>query len=316
MSRWINKDLFDKFVEVKKNEKETTSKGTRRSELAWRNPDKGTPERAKVYVGRFLTDPKGQFYKKYFYHMFQIGEQWNFFLCPKTYNMDNYCPFCSATSKLYTGTKSDKAVGSKIRRKEKFAGNWFVIDDPRDAEAKEDGEKVNGSVRVWEFPGKVEVKIKEQITDSQNGLGPLVFDPSENGFDFILKITSTKKDNSGNVWPDYNLSEFSRKAHAIADSEKEIDNIMKTTIDLDDYIESMERDEEDMIASLKQLMVWDLIESEWKRSKGQTAVRTPIEEDIPDFNNEKEKDEPPFDVDDNDGGMSDDELLRELDALN
>ena len=323
-SKWINGDLFNKFQEQKKNEKDKPTGGTglRRSELAWKNPEKGTVDRAKVYVGRFLPDPKGQFYKKYHYHMFKVGEQWTFFMCPKTFHFDNFCPWCSASSKLYTGTKADKQQAYQFKRKEKFLGNWFVMDDPRDAEASGDEDKVNNTVRVYEFPGKIEKKIKEQITDVNNGLGPLVFEPGEEGFDFILKVTATIKDKRGKVWPDYGLSEFGRKPHAIADTDKEIQTIMDSTVDLDEYLQGMERDDNDIIEALKTMMVWDLVGAEWNKAKGaQKAVAKEPEDDIPNFEDipaqepsvtVKVEDTPLADVEDE---LSDEMLMKELDSL-
>ena len=110
MSKWIDKDLFSKFKEKKKEEKDTTPSGgfIRRSEIVWKTPERGTISNPKMYEGRFLQDPNGEFYKKFFYHMYRIGEGWFFCLCPKTYNMENFCPVCSATLKLYTGGASDK----------------------------------------------------------------------------------------------------------------------------------------------------------------------------------------------------------------
>jgi len=323
-SKWINNELFGKFQEQKKNEKDKPTGGTglRRSELAWKNPEKGTVDRAKIYVGRFLPDPKGQFYKKYHYHMFKVGEQWTFFMCPKTFHFDNYCPWCSASSKLYTGTKADKQQAYQFKRKEKFLGNWFVIDDPRDAEAESEESKVGGSVRVYEFPGKIEKKIKEQVTDVNNGLGPLVFDPGEDGFDFILKVTSTIKDKRGQVWPDYGLSEFGRKPHAIADTDKEIKTIMDSTIDLDEYLQNMERDDEDVIEALKATMVWDLVGAEYNKAKGvQKAVVTEPEDDIPNFEENQSSvkvvEEEPTDNTSNDGDdeLSDEMLMKELESM-
>lgn len=317
MSKWINKDLFNKFVEQKKNEKDKPSGGLRRSELAWKNPERGTVDKAKVYTGRFLPDPKGQFYKKYYYHMFQIGDQWAFFLCPKTYHFEDYCPWCSISSKLWTGTKADKSAAYNYKRKEKFVANWYVINDPRDAEV-EDDEKVSSTVKMYEFPSKVESKLKEQITDTTNGLGPLIFTPDKEGFDFIIKVTSTKKDRNGKVWPDYSLSEFSRKPHAIAESEKAIEAIMRSTIDLDDYIADMERDWEDVVDTLKQLMLWDMVSDEVSKSGG-APVNDIKGEDIPNFDSEKESSdpEPPFEPDDDNGKdeLSDDDLLKELEDL-
>ena len=320
MSRWINKDLFNKFVNEKKSEKESSSdrEYVKRSELTWKNPEKGTTEKAKVYVGRFLPDPDGNFYVKYFYHMFKVGEKWNFFLCPKTRGMEEFCPWCAAAAHLYTGTKADKEMAFNIKRKERFAANWYVMDDPRDADVANEDDKVTGKVRIYEFPTKLEKKIKEQITDGKNGLGDAIFDPGKEGFDFILKVTSTKKDSNGKEFPDYSLSEFGRKPHAIADIDKDIESIMKTTISLSKYLENMERDDEITMAVLKQSMLWDLVESEWKKAKGvmpteKQAVKQEEEEDIPDFN---KKEEAPFDSDDSDDSeLSDSQLLKELENL-
>jgi len=310
---WINKDLFSKFQEEKKQEKEKKSEVSfiRRSEISWKNPTRGTSDKAKVYTGRFLPDPNGNFYKKYMYHMFQTGDNWSFFLCPKTHNFDNYCPWCSVTSKLYTGTKEDKKAAYNYKRKEKFVSNFYVLSDPRDAEADKDEEKAAGKVKIYEFPSKVEAKLKEQITDSQNGLGPAIFDPGKGGFDFILKVLSTKKDEKGKEWPDYSLSDFSRKAYALG-TDEEIEKIMDQTVDIDEYIQGMARDEEETIAALKQHMVYDLVSNEM--SKNKTANKT--EEDVPPFDVDEKKEttksEPSKDEDED---ISDEELLRDLENL-
>jgi hypothetical protein len=203
-----------------------------------------------------------------------------------------------------------------VKRKERFAANWFIMDDPRDADVANENDKVTGKVRIYEFPTKLEKKIKEQITDGKNGLGDAIFDPGKEGFDFILKVTSTKKDSNGKEFPDYSLSEFGRKPHAIADSDKDIESVMKTTISLNKYLENMERDDEITMAVLKQSMLWDLVESEWKKAKGimpaeKQAVKEE-EEDIPDFN-KKDEEDAPFDTDDTE--LSDSELLKELENL-
>lgn len=331
MSKWINKELFNKFADEKRNEADKpTERSTRRSELAWKNPEKGTPDKPKIYEGRFLPDPKGIFYKKYHYHMFKTGDQWTFFLCPKTFGMEEFCPWCFVTSHLYMGTKADKKMAYNYKRKDKFAANWYVVNDPRDSETQSDEDKVSGKVRAYEFPGKVEQKLKAQITDKRNGLGPSIFDPGKDGFNFILKVASTKKDADGKEFPDYSLSEFGRKNYPLG-SEEEIEKIMSTTIDLEDYIKSMERDEEDVVAALKQHMVWDIVEPEWKRAKGIEEPTKVEEDDIPDFKFGKdnsseentkntteekaEEDEPPFDVDEGDEDMSDSDLLKELENL-
>jgi hypothetical protein len=312
---WVNNDAFDKFVEQKKQEKEPVNTGgfKRKMEMMWKNPVRGTTEKAKVYTGRFLVDPKGQYYKKYHFHAFMLGDKFQSHLCPKTFNFDNFCPWCSATMKLYSGTTADKKSAKNYKRKDKYLSNFYIVDDPRD---HENDDKVNGSVKIYEFPMKLEAKVKEQVTDKKNGLGAAIFDPGEDGFDLLIKILSTKKDQFGKEWPDYSLSDFSRKSYALG-TDEEIETIMKSTIDLDEYLELMERDDEFTVEALKQAMLWDLIKDDWNNAKNiKTVTPKPTEkvdddddDDIPEPKAEKTKVEPEGDE------LSDDQLLKELESL-
>jgi hypothetical protein len=290
MSQWIDKDLFSKFAEEKSKEQDSPAAGPRRLDIVWQTPEKGTPERSKNYEGRFLPDVKGNFYFKYCYHMFYSGERWNFLLCPKTWQFDNFCPWCTATQKLYLGNSEDKKMAANYKRKEKFVSNFYIVDDPRDAERNEE-EKVNKSIKVYEFPGKVESKLKSEVTDTKHGLGPAIFDPGEGGFNFILKVKATRP-KDGKSWPDYSDSVFARRPEALG-SDREIKDIMDSRYDLEDYVKSMERTEEDIINILKAEMVWDMVKNEWERAKQMVELAGPVEEDVPDWDmdlGEKEED--------------------------
>ena len=313
MSKWINKDLFGEFQEQKKQEKEAPQGGgVRRMEMLWKNPEKGTDSTPKIYVVRFLPDKNGQFYKKYFYHMFKSGEKWAFFLCPKTHDMDNFCPLCAATQKLYMGTQADKKIAYNYKRKEKFVSNVYIQDDPRDSERSEE-DKCNKTVKLYEFPGKVEMKLKEQITDTKYGLGYAIFDPGQSGYDFILKVLSTKKDPNGNVWPDYSNSEFARRACGIAETDAEIDSIMANVIDLNEYLASMERDDEAMISTLKTEMLWDLVKDEYTRHRKIAPTVEELREQAEEDDIDDSQWDEPSDEDDVDD--SDEALLRELENI-
>ena len=326
MSKWINKDLFQDFQKQKKNEADAPqSGGLRRSDLVWKTPEKGTVDRPKVYEGRFISDGNGKFYEKYSYHMFLCGEKWAFSLCPKTFNFDNYCPFCSATSKLYQGTAADKKIAGNYKRKDKFVGNFFINTDPRDADVdKED--RVAKSVKLYEFPQKVEMKLKEEVTDTKNGYGYKIFDPGEDGHDFILKVLATKKDTNGKVWPDYSSSTFARASQAIG-TDKEIDEIMKTTTDLAEYIKGLEVPGDTIEKWLKAEMLYELVADEIERASGAKAVAEKatdksdgdIDDSIWDKDSEP-KDSEPESKDsepepDGDGDLADEELLKELDDM-
>ena len=302
MSKWIDKDLFDEFQKEKIEEKDNSG-GANRSALLWPTPEKGSIENPKVYEGRFVPDPKKQLYKRYYYHMWQAGdESWIFVLCPKTHDFKNYCPFCSVTSKLYAGgTKQDKAQGYNLKRKEKFVGNWFVVKDPRDQD-KEAENKMAGTLKLYEFPGKVEQKLKKEITDKDEGYGSSIFDPSEEGRNFILRVLSTKKDDRGKQWPDYSNSDFSRSKSGIADSDEALDKIMEGSLDLEAYIKDMTVSDEKMVEILKNEFLWDMVadeatkqgfEDDGSRPKGE--VKEEKKEEPEKKAKDEEEDVPPWD---------------------
>lgn len=320
MSKWINDDLFGDFQKQKKIEKEQPRQttGVRRSELVWETPAKGTETVAKTYVGRFLPDPKGMFYKEYLYHMYRAGDKWVFVICPKTEGFDEYCPFCSVTSKLYMGTAADKKMAYTYKRKAKYVGNFFISDDPRDAD-REVENKVNDTVKLYEFPAKVEMKLKEEITDGENGLGKSIFDPGEGGYNFLLKILATKRGADGEQWPDYSNSSFSRRPEAIG-TDAEIEGYMASCQDITEYIRSMAKTEDELVKLVKDEMLFDLIRDEYnqlQQKRNRVAGDTDeIPEPVIPSSVDEASLEAPDDFDTPSTNAQDDEdLLRELEDM-
>jgi hypothetical protein len=306
-SKWINQKLFSAYTEEKT--KETTEKASfvKRSEFVWASPQAGTSEKAKVYEGRFLPDPKGKFTKKYYYHMWKSGDKWIFYLCPKTHSMDKFCPVCTVVSSLYTGTADDKKVAFKMKRKERHVGNFYIVDDPRDKEIDDEAKKSSGKVKLYEFPSKLESKLKNEILDKKEGLGYAIFDPGSDGHNIIIKIKSTKPDAKGNTYPDYADSIFSRKQSSIADTDKEINDIMAGTYSIDDYINGMEMSKEDTVKMLKNEMLWEMVENDWNRSyKTNVEKKEVVADDVDDVPVEIEDEK--SDTDD----LTEEDLMNEL----
>lgn len=321
-SKWINRDLFNAYTEEKANEATTqTNSALRRSEFVWQSPQAGTADRPKVYEGRFIPDQKGRFTRKYMYHMWKTNDKWIFYLCPKTDGMDKFCPVCAVVNSLYSGTAEDKSVAFRMKRKERHVGNFYVVDDPRDREQDDEAKKASGKVKLYEFPGKLESKLKNEILDKKEGLGYAIFDPGSEGHNIIIKIKSTKPDGKGNTYPDYSDSIFSRKSSPLADSDKEIKEIMSSTYSIDEYIESMKMSKDDTIKMLKNEMLWDAIEDEWNRNFGSELKKAKeVEEDVPDYDTDDvEEDEKPKvkktskkPKDEDEDETSDEDLLAEL----
>lgn len=266
MSKWLKKDAYEMFAgqKAKEVEEQDNVGGFYKK---WKNPQMGTTEKAKEYKIRLLPDVNSGFYKDYLYHGFTSGETFKYLLCEKTYGMDKFCPWCEVTKILYQGNESDKRKAGEYKRKQRFVSNIFISEDPRDAEVKDDAYKVNGTVRLYEFPSTVESKIKNEITDTEQGYGMEIFDP-ENGYDFILKIKAKPKDKSGKEWPDYGDSMFARKASPIANTDEEIEKLMESRYDLDEYIKGLRVPVEEHEKLLKAEMLWDDIghtfEKFWK----------------------------------------------------
>lgn len=308
VSKWINKDLFSSYVEEKQNEISEKTNTLRRMDYVWQSPQAGTADKPKVYEGRFIPDKKGKFTKKYMYHMWKSGDKWIFFMCPKTHGMDKFCPICAIVSSLYTGTAEDKQLAFRMKRKERHVGNFYVVDDPRDKEQDDENRKATGKVKLYEFPSKLESKLKNEILDKKEGLGYAIFDPGSEGHNIIIKIRSTKPDGKGNTYPDYSDSIFSRKSSPLADTDAEIKDIMSSTYPIDEYIESLEMSKDDTIKMLKNEMLWDMVEAEWNRNNGAPVVskaKKEVVDDVPEELGEEKAE----------GESSEEDLLKELRSM-
>ena len=273
-------------------------------------------------------DTNDNFYKTYHYHMYHSTStgKWIFVLCPKTFDFGAYCPFCAAVSKLYLGSTEDKKTAYNFKRKVKHCSNVYVVKDFRD-DGKIDEEKTSGKVWVYEFPGKVESKIKQEMNDSEYGAGMNLFDPGKDGYDFILKVGATvpinqEGANKGKSFPDYGDSKFANKPTAIADSDEVITKIMGDRHDLTKYIETMTRTDEDMIEMLKKEMLYELIKHEYEARKGIKEISDRSSEKINETGNDamdNTKSEPnkinTDKVAEPKEDLSEEDLLKELESM-
>lgn len=324
MSKWVNSNKFEEFKNKKREEKDSNdSSQVGGFFLKWNNPKMGTQEKEKVYRGRLLPDKNGDFYFKYFYHFIQIGDQTYYIKCPKSDSMNNFCPWCHANQQLWKGNDSDKKRAYKYKRNTRFVVNFFIGHDPRDADAEDENRKVSGKVRLYEFPETIESKIKNELTNDEEGYGYKIFDPEE-GHDLMIKIKAKKPDKNGKVWPDYSNTEFSRKPSAIAETTEEVEKIMESVYDLTEYLKSLEKDWKFHEKLLKQELVWDDVEDAFIANVGKESV-DPVDsgnstttestkesgEDTTDNESTQSDDQEKSSDDD----VSDDDLLAELDNL-
>ena len=329
MSKWVNKEKFEDFKKEREQDKSDDKGGVDYARL-YPNPKMGTLNNPKEYHVRLTPDPNGDFYKKYHYHMFQSGESWVFIMCPKTYDMNAYCPWCHANQILYKGSASDKKKAYQYKRKEKYVGNIYVVRDPRDADENDPDKKLTGKTFLYNFPQTIETLIRKEITDIENGWGYDIFDP-ENGYNLIISIGAKKPDKSGKVWPDYSLTAFAKRPSAIADTEEGIDTIMETTQDITEYINNSMFDAETHKKLLKAEMLYDDVEELFIRNFGEdknnnNQTNSKPEESNNTKNNDKFNestgDDVPINVesegsvdDPSNSSMSDEDILNELDNM-
>ena len=238
-------EKFNAFVHEKVEEKEKRTAYAQSSNYRMFNigkEDRGTESDPRSYVIRFLP-PKNmegnKFYMQYHYHMYKgTDSKWHFIFCPKTYNFNNFCPFCALSTKLYTsGNEADKKLASSYKRKPKYVANVLVIDDDRDAKREKDDKQVN-TVRLYEFPMTIEKILSTELEDKVNGAGFAIFNPSS-GLNFILRVGVTKQSGTKEVWPDYKTSKFSNKPTKITEY-VDINEIEEQIYDLNEYIKSVE----------------------------------------------------------------------------
>jgi len=329
MSKWLDESDFESFRKnLNEREEEKTESGPFVRKWDVKNL-KGTAERPNVYELRFLPEKSKTYYTRIFYHMIQSNDKWNYMLCEKTFGAEEYCPLCAASNKLYLGNADDKKEAKRFRKNDKYVANVLVIDDPRDGNIQDEEKKATGKVMLYEFPNQVEKILREEINDRKHGVGMSAFDPSDEGFDFILSV-GAKPAPDGKSWPDYSLK-AARKPRPIAESDAAIDAILETTYDLKEYVATSRASKDRMIALLKTEFVYDLIKEDWEKRQqieGKVEEKSKEEvkeekkeekskEDVKESVKEEKKEEKPKEKskEESKPNSSDEDLLAELESM-
>lgn len=147
-----------------------------------------------------VKDPKETFFH-YFHHGWTSRKTGQYVdaICPTTW--DDPCYICTQRFALYA--KEDdysRSLARMIRRMDKHFVNVYVIDDPTN-------EENNGTVKVLRFGVRIKEKFDAAIHgDDKDEFGMRVFDLSENGCNFKIRVESNSE---GNVkFTNYNNSRF------------------------------------------------------------------------------------------------------------
>lgn len=154
----------------------------------------------KTYIVRLLPNveaPDRTFFH-YFHHMWKSVMTNNMvsFLCPTTYG--DKCPVEEYRSKAYRTKNEDEIEKTRpVKRNESWLANVYVVKDPTNPENE-------GKVKILRFGKQLNKIITDAISgDDSEEFGSKIFDLSENGCNFKIKVDS----NEGG-YPTYVSSKF------------------------------------------------------------------------------------------------------------
>jgi hypothetical protein len=180
-------------------------------------------ETGKTYVVRLLPNleaPDRTFFH-YYHHMWKSVVTNNIvsFLCPTTYG--EKCPIEEYRSRIYRSKNEVEIEKTRpVKRNESWLANVFVVKDPTNPENE-------GKVKILRYGKQLNKIITDAITgDDSDEFGSKVFDLSENGCSFKIKV----EQNEGG-YPTYVSSKFMSPSKL--ENVSDIDEIYSQVKDLD-----------------------------------------------------------------------------------
>lgn len=114
--------------------KADSKKGFTKDERFWK-PTLDKDTKTGIAIFRFLPDAEGNPFVKLYHHSFDymvdgVKKYW-IKNCVNTFGYDRECPICKKNMEYYNSAfESDKALGSKRGRKQKFISNIYIVSNP------------------------------------------------------------------------------------------------------------------------------------------------------------------------------------------
>lgn len=236
-----------------------------------------TPVNKKPYVVRLV--PNVEHADRTFHHYFQHGwnskvtGQYMSALCPTTYG--ERCPVCEARMKLYqTNTEESKELARDLKRKENWLVNVFVQEDPNSSENE-------GQIKILRFGKQVDKIFTNAISgDEADEFGPKIFDLTENGCSFRIKV----EENEGG-YPTYVSSKFKNASKISGMDDDKIEEVHGGIFELDKLNESKSFD--DLVEMLNDHFFVDE-----DQKVASAPVKETVEENVTDTESAPEEDKP------------------------
>jgi hypothetical protein len=230
-------NMFDSIKESLENEKTQSSSG------AYRNILKLSANE-KPYLVRLVPnveDPSATF-MHYYHHGFTSNETGQYVdaISPSTWG--DRCRLSEECFKLWKQVDNNGGKESpdgkpianlarKLKRMEKRLVNVYVIDDPSKPEN-------NGTIKILRMGIKLYAKVEEAMGEAAEEFGSRIFDLSENGCTFRIKVeTTTGNDKKDRQFTSYDNSRFMGSSAIEGMTKEKNAEIYGNIYDLTDYVE-------------------------------------------------------------------------------
>jgi len=232
-------DFMAKLLEGKKNYQEEQKSSAKRRRFAI----------GLEIHGRLLPyerDGMMKFLETFYHHYFEsVQGDWTFLACPKNGgDWEAHCDFCDPMISHYKEHGADN-IYNAYKRKRKYKVNFCCTDvKVMEGYTVSDGDlgmwkEIIGQVIVLDMPYTIKEKIDNALGDDDIGLD--IFNPLS-GYDIRIKVSLKKTDDE--EYPNYDLTDFSRKKTAL---DGELSEILGNCADITEQIEILKKADADRI---------------------------------------------------------------------
>jgi len=204
-------DFMEKLLRGKKSYQEEQKGSTKRRRFA-----PGLEIRGRLLP--YEHEGSMRFLETFYHHYFESirSDGWTFLACPKNGNdWEAPCDFCDAMVTHYKEHGADR-IYNAYKRKRKYKVNFYptAVKVLKDFTVSDNDigmwKEVIGQVIVLDLPFTIKEKIDNALNDEDIGLD--IFNPLS-GFDIRIKVTLKRTDDE--EYPNYDLTDFSRKKTAL-----------------------------------------------------------------------------------------------------
>lgn len=184
----------------------------------------------------YVKDPQKTFFEYNMHSWYSVSTKQKVnYLCPSTFGLRS--PITDEFFKLRKSGREEEA--KNLSRQQSKMVNVYVINDPVNPEN-------NGQVKILRYGAQLDKIIKAATSgDDVSEFGHRVFDLSENGCNFRIKVESTNDSRGGGnkSYPTYVSSRFVSPSAIPEMTSEKIQKVLDSTFDLYTFFPSHTEDE-------------------------------------------------------------------------